>query len=93
MGFGLAGVPADSVTGADPAETVEALLRRPDLGVLLLEERVYDTLSPELRRRVERSSVPVVVPFPSPGWTAARTAEDRVVELLRRAIGYRVRLR
>jgi hypothetical protein len=34
-----------------------------------------------------------VVPFPGPAWEKLAPAEERVIELLRRAIGYRVRLR
>ncbi len=93
-GFGLAGVPADPIRpGGDPAELVGSALGRPDLAVVLIEESIYDGLGPELRRRLDRSAVPVVVPFPSPAGQSRRSAEDRVVELLRRAIGYRVRLR
>jgi len=94
IGFGLAAVPSDPVrSGADLGAAVDEALRRPDLAVLLLEEAVYDALSPEAQRRLDRSAVPVVVPFPSPAWRTRRSAEDRVVELLRRAIGYRVKLR
>jgi vacuolar-type H+-ATPase subunit F/Vma7 len=46
------------------------------------------------RREVERRAVPIVVPVPAPEWEAGRgAAEDIILELLRRAIGYRVRLR
>ena len=37
--------------------------------------------------------MPVVVPFPGPDRSARPSAETDLVELLRRAIGYRVRLR
>lgn len=92
-GFGLAGVNALQVpAGADAASPVEDLLRSADPGVLLIEEAVYDELAGDLRQRLDRSVRPVVVPFPGPAWTEAVPAEERVVELLRRAIGYRVRL-
>lgn len=92
-GFGLAGVSAVEVPpGADPTVSVEALLRSGDGGVLLIEESLYDALTADLRQRLERSVRPVVVPFPGPAWTERTSAEERVVELLRRAIGYRVRL-
>jgi hypothetical protein len=35
----------------------------------------------------------VVVPFPSPIAEEERAPAERIVELIRRAIGYRVRLR
>lgn len=93
-GFALAGIVADA---ADDEGAVEAALRgllaRRELGVVLLEEPLYATLAPDLRAQVDRVAQPVVVPFPGPAWRAAPSAEEQVVELLRRAIGYRVRLR
>lgn len=92
-GFGLVGLPAWAIDdSADPGATVIALLGRGDVGVMLVEESIYDALPPELRLRLDRSPVPVVVPFPGPVWAGGRTAEERIVELLRRAIGYRVKL-
>ncbi|MBL8988268.1 MAG: hypothetical protein JNJ80_18495 [Gemmatimonadetes bacterium] len=92
-GFALAGLVAEPVSeAADPSPPIAALLARGELGVLLIEESIYESLPAELRVRLDRSARPVVVPFPGPAWSGARSAEDRVVELLRRAIGYRVRL-
>jgi len=92
-GFALAGLTSEPVSeAADPAAPIAAFLSRADLGVLLVEESIYESLPVELRARLDRSARPVVVPFPGPAWSGARSAEDRVVELLRRAIGYRVRL-
>ncbi len=93
-GFALAGVPPVPL-GLD--EAIEPLLadfaRHPEIGVVLLQEEIYRALPDDLRARLARSAHPVVVPFPGPAWEAAASAEERVIELLRRAIGYRVRLR
>ena len=44
-------------------------------------------------RRLAREPLPLVVPFPGPAWGPPREgAEAYIAELLRRAIGYRVRL-
>jgi V/A-type H+-transporting ATPase subunit F len=92
-GFALAGLPVDAVAeGSDAAAVLAPLLVRPEVGAVLLEESIYESLPPDLKRRVDRSPRPVVVPFPGPAWRGAGSAEARVVELLRRAIGYRVRL-
>ena len=93
-GFALACLAADAVSAGESAEPVLfALGKRPDVGVLLLEEEILDGLAPDFRARLERSSIPVLIPFPGPAWGARPSAEERVVELLRRAIGYRVKLR
>lgn len=92
-GFALAGVAVDTATAdADAARQLAGLLGRRDLGVLLVEDRIYQALPEDARRLADRSTLPVVVPFPSPSWEAMPPAEEYVVELLRRAIGYRVRL-
>lgn len=94
-GFALAGLPASSA--ATPAEgnaRVQALLARSDVGVILLDDRLHAALSSDLHRELARRPVPVVVPFPSPGWAPRPEGPDAyIIELLRQAIGYRVRLR
>lgn len=93
-GFALAGIVADAVPAGEPAEpVVRELAARDDVGALLIQDAIYQGLAPDLRARVERNPSPVVVPFPDPFWEAPPSAEARVVALLRRAIGYRVKLR
>jgi vacuolar-type H+-ATPase subunit F/Vma7 len=92
-GIRLLGLVPETV--ADPeliAGAVDAWLKRAPPAVLLVEESLYDRLPAEVRLRAERSVQPVVVPFPGPTWAEVEGPEARVVELLRRAIGYRVRL-
>lgn len=76
-GFRLAGLPV--VEARDPGEAREAVAAVPDALWL-----VQDTLAPRL-------SGTLVVPFPGPEWDP-EVHQDRVLEILRRAIGYRVRL-
>jgi vacuolar-type H+-ATPase subunit F/Vma7 len=93
-GFALAGILADTLSEAAAAEVgLSELVGRDAAGVVLLQEQLYDALAPDVRARLDRSSTPVVVPFPGPAWVERPSAEERVVELLRRAIGYRVKLR
>lgn len=92
-GFALTGVAMQVVApGADLAEAIAAAAGTGETGVLLIEDRLYRALNEETRRRVDRMTHPVVVPFPSPAWEPTAAAEAYVVELLRRAIGYRVKL-
>jgi V/A-type H+-transporting ATPase subunit F len=93
-GFQLAGFAVDEVSSArEASDRVLAALEQPDLGILLVEQRLLDALPIAVRRDAERRPVPVLVPIPAPAW-AGRTddAERFILELLRRAIGYRVRL-
>lgn len=94
-GFALAGLPTiETPTPADGTRQVEAYLEDPHVGVVLVENALYDAFPDELRRRVGRRPLPMVVPFPGPAWAARpEAAEAYIVELLRQVIGYRVRLR
>jgi vacuolar-type H+-ATPase subunit F/Vma7 len=90
--FLLAGVPVDEA--ADAVACAECLKRRaqdPRVGVLLVEASLHQALSSELKQRLDRQAVPMVVPFPDPSWDGRALAEEYVLEILRQAIGYRVR--
>lgn len=93
-GFALAGVRAEGVSGEHAPDRVKELANRPDMGVLLVEDRVLSQLDPVDREALDKRVTPVVVPFAGPDWSSAGSGADAyILELLRRAIGYRVRLR
>jgi vacuolar-type H+-ATPase subunit F/Vma7 len=92
-GFELAGLRVHEASSAEQAaEHLRALLSHPEVGVLLVDERLHLRLSEELRRELGRRALPMIVPFPGPSWTERRDPDAYVLELLRQAIGYRVRL-
>jgi vacuolar-type H+-ATPase subunit F/Vma7 len=76
-GFWLAGLPVAEARDRREAGDVIAA----DPGALWLVQEALDPDLPHL----------LVVPFPDPRWEDAH-GDDRVLEILRRAIGYRVRL-
>ena len=94
-GLRLAGIPTDAVSDGDTAAArLGALAAERDLGILLVEERLLDAVPPVVRREVERRPAPIIVPVPTPAWgEPPRDAEGLILELLRRAVGYRVKLR
>lgn len=84
------------VTEGDSAElsVARADIQAADAGVVLMDDRIFQRLSAEDRRRLGRRPLPIVVPFPPPEWRTEReAAEAYVLELLRQVVGYRVRLR
>ena len=93
-GFRLAGFTVDEVP--DPREAGQRLAlaaAQPELGILLVEQALLDAVPDSIRRAVERRAVPILVPILKPAWGSAKSdAEGFILELLRRAIGYRVRL-
>ncbi len=92
-GFALAGVPVFEATdGTDAARRIEHLMEDVSAGVVLIDEPLYRDLPEEVQRTLRRSASPVVIPVPGPDWAAESTAHEYIVEILRRAIGYRVKL-
>lgn len=94
-GFRLASF-TPRVTEGDASElsVARAEMRAPDAGVLFMDDRIFQRLPMEDRRRLGRRPLPIVVPFPAPQWRTEReAAEAYVLELLRQVVGYRVRLR
>lgn len=94
-GFRLASLAPLVVTpDAGGVASVRAALQEPDTGIVLVDDVLFDRLPLEVRRRVGRRPLPIVVPVPGPAWrTSAEAAQDYILELLRQVIGYRVRLR
>ena len=92
-GFSLAGVQViQAADGQSAGREIERLVNEATAGVVIIDESLYQDLPEELRSGLSRTATPVVIPVPGPAWTAESTAHEYIVEILRRAIGYRVRL-
>jgi V/A-type H+-transporting ATPase subunit F len=93
-GFALAGVNGlGAADGTEAAAVLRELIGQSDPGVIFVEEALYRGLPESLRDALEHRAVPVVIPFPGPRDEARPSAESDLVEMLRAAIGHRVRLR
>lgn len=92
-GFSMGGAVHHAAT---PAE-VEPLLRRvladPDTGVVVVvDERLLPGIDEERFREMERRWFGILLTLPAPQRRAVEGEEDYVQRLIRRAIGYHVRL-
>lgn len=93
-GFALAGIRAiPAAEGREAAAALRLLLEQPGLAVILVEEDLHRALPEDLLAAIERRAAPIVMAFPGPAREERPSAEAELVDLLRRAIGYRVRLR
>lgn len=94
-GFALAGLQIDEArTAAEGAARIAALAQDPGVGLLLADEACWAALPESERRALVRKPLPLIVPFPGPAWAPAAAApEAHLAEILRQALGYRVRLR
>ena len=93
-GFGLAGLPTvEAATPEEAVARVRELLDHPEVGVILMPEDALRRLPDELQRRAARRPLPMLVPFPAAEWRPGPAVDSYIVDLLRRVIGYRVKLR
>jgi vacuolar-type H+-ATPase subunit F/Vma7 len=94
-GWRLAGLALhEAPSPGDGAAVLAHMADDPEVGVLLVEQAIYDALDADQRLALSRRPLPMVVPYPGPAWDANAPGADAVIaELLRQAIGYRVRLR
>jgi vacuolar-type H+-ATPase subunit F/Vma7 len=95
LGLALAGVaPIEAATGAEAGAALAALAHEPGRGgVVLIEQGLYDALPAATRRALRKAGEPILMPFPGPGRALGAAPDDELLEILRRAVGYRVRVR
>lgn len=93
-GFALAGIPVVEAESRDEAAARLAdLVNRDDVGVVFADHAVVAALPEPVRQKLSRQSTPVLLSLPDPDWSAAvQTQSNEILDLLQRAIGYRVRL-
>jgi vacuolar-type H+-ATPase subunit F/Vma7 len=90
-GFALAGVPTRVAMSRSEAEVLlDSLMKDPSIAVVLVQESLID--EPRIAALGSTRVAPLLVAFPAPAVSGAQTAESYVAEILRRSIGYRVRL-
>lgn len=94
LGFRLAGVHVEEIAPGDEGKRLAALLAAPDAGVLAVEEGVLARAPQTIVERAAKTGLPVLFPFTLPRRLAEPGATESYVDLLvRRAIGYHVRLK
>lgn len=95
LGIALAGfTPRIARDGDDAAAALGELAPEPGRGgVVLIEQALYDALPASTRRQLRREGLPVVMPFPGPGLPLGVAPEQELLDILRGAIGYHLRLR
>jgi len=93
LGFRLAGVPVEELAEGEEAQRFKALVADASLGVLAVEDALMRRLPEPLLDRIGREGIPVLLPFTLPRrWAEAARGEQYVATLMRRAIGYHVKI-
>jgi len=91
--FMLAGFASVTSSPEDAPGQLRALAADPTVGIVLIDDHLFRALPAELVQLLDRRGTPVITPLPGPSFDRAGLAEEYVLEILRQAIGYRVRPR
>lgn len=91
-GFSMAGVPQHVIESRDAEQAIENIMAEPDCGLLVIDERLIQDLPEERLRDLEQRWRGILLVLPSPEKPPAEV-EDYAARLIRRAIGYHVRLK
>jgi V/A-type H+-transporting ATPase subunit F len=91
FGFSLSGVIQHTVEPEQAEEALKAALEEPETGVVVIDERLLGKIGEERFREMERRWYGVLLTLPAPEKREAE-GEDYLQRLIRRAIGYHVRL-
>jgi vacuolar-type H+-ATPase subunit F/Vma7 len=93
LGFRLAGAEVEELAAGEEAERFKTLLADERLGVLAVEEELVERVPEPLLERIGREGIPVLLPFRYPRrWLETGRGEAYVATLMRRAIGYHVKI-
>ncbi len=92
-GFGLAGVAQYNASPGETEELLRKVMSDPDTGVAVVDERLATALDEERFREMERRWFGILLVLPSPEGAGGETMEDYARRLIRRAVGYHVRVR
>lgn len=95
LGYRLAGVDVrETPTPEEMARLAGLLSRDPGVRLVILDEELFHGLTEALQRSLEESRSPLFVPVPSlPLRKGALRPEEYVARLVRRAVGYQIRIR
>ena len=95
VGFRLAGVETLVAERVDDAEgLLQTAVNSGGVGLLLINENFMNRFSDTLQRKLEKLSLPLIIPIPISGtWWKMEETEDYIFNLIRRAIGYQMKIK
>ncbi len=91
-GFSLSGVSQHVVETDEAEETLKKLMAEAENGLVIIEERLISGMAEDRLRELENIWHGILLVFPSPVKPLSEV-EDYAARLIRRAIGYHVRLK
>lgn len=95
LGYRLAGVDVrETQTPEEMGRQATSLSLDPGVRLVIVDEEIFRGLPEPLQRKLEGNRSPLFVPVPSlPLRKGAPRPEEYVARLIRRAVGYQIRIR
>jgi vacuolar-type H+-ATPase subunit F/Vma7 len=90
-GFACCGAVQHAVAPGRAAEILERALNESRNGVVILDERLLEEVGEEMLHSLEQRWPGVLVVLPAPG--VSRAGEDYAMRLIRKAVGYQVKVK
>jgi len=94
IGFNMAGIRVSEVSDREDAlETLAAEMDNNETGLILIDEEYSQDMPQKLQKRVDESTIPLVVSVPIISqWEYVHDQDERFERIIQRAIGYRIKL-
>ncbi len=91
-GFNLAGVEQYSVSREEAWSVLARSIREPDFGLIVVDERLLEGIPEEAMKEFEDRFPGIIITMPPPERYGPEI-EDYALRLIRRAIGYHIKLK
>lgn len=95
LGFRCAGLDCREIAdGEDVSSILLTAQAAGKYGLVAVEERLLSRVSEGVMKRIKKKGLPIIVPINLPEkWGEVEAAESPVVRLIRRAIGYQIKIK
>jgi V/A-type H+-transporting ATPase subunit F len=92
-GFALTGVTQHTCAPEQAEQLLRKIMAEPDSGVVLIDERLITAIDEEKFKEMERRWFGILIILPAPETVKGEPLEDYALRMIRKAIGYHVRLK
>ncbi|MBI5970435.1 MAG: hypothetical protein HY884_04710 [Deltaproteobacteria bacterium] len=95
LGFRCAGLPCVEVEDASNiSSTLVAVGDEGKIGLVAVEEKLLEKATEAVMRRIKKKGLPIIIPINIPHkWGEVEYGESPVVKLIRKAIGYQIKIK
>ena len=80
VGFQLAGI-KEIIEVTEPIKDIDALKQRKDIGIVVIDEKIMETLDIDKRQEIEDSVDPVFIPL------STKAEQESLKRLIKKSIG------